>query len=96
MNLQQLKTKYKNSILKIAKQRNIDNIRIFGSVVHNNNNNKSDIDFLIHLLPNASLIDLSGFQFEIEKLLNCKTDVIPDNSIHWSIKDKVISEALPL
>ena len=96
MKLQQLKFHYKESILNISKSRNIDNVRIFGSVVTNKNNKKSDIDFLIHLLPNASLTDLSGFKIDLEKLLNCKVDVVPDNSIYHSIKDKILSQAVSL
>ena len=60
------------------------------------NNGESDIDFLVHLLPDADLLDLSGFHLDLEELLNCKVDVIPDNSIHWSMKDQILSQALSL
>ena len=96
MRIDQIKTQYKNLILEIAKQRKIDNIRIFGSVARGTQNKKSDIDFLVHLLPEANLLDLSGFHLDLEELLKCKIDVIPDNSIHWFIKDKILSEAISL
>ena len=94
--IDQLKTKYQSSILNIATQRNIENIRIFGSLVRGDNNHKSDIDFLVHLKPEADLLDLSGFHLDMEELLNCRVDVVPDNSIHWSIKDQILREAVPL
>jgi predicted nucleotidyltransferase len=96
MKFDQLKAKYKDSILEIAKQRKIDNVRVFGSIANGNQNNYSDIDFLVHMTKEADLLDLSGFHLDLEELLNCKIDVIPDNSIHWSIKDKILSEAVEL
>ena len=89
MKFNKLKTKYKDLILAIAEKRKIDNVRIFGSIARKQENKRSDIDFLVHLQPNADLLDLSGFHLDLEKLLNCKVDVIPDNAIHWSIKDRI-------
>ena len=75
MNFDQLKKQYKDSIIAIAKKRKIENVRIFGSVARGVQNKKSDIDFLIHLKPEANLLDLSGFHLDLEELLNCKVDV---------------------
>lgn len=96
MRIDEIKTQYKNSILQIGRERKIDNIRVFGSVAKKTQTEKSDVDFLVHLLPEASLLDLSGFHLDLEELLKCKIDVIPDNSIHWSIKDKILSEAISI
>ncbi|MFT6220039.1 MAG: putative nucleotidyltransferase [Rickettsiales bacterium] len=96
MNIEQLRTKYRDSILQIAEDRNIEDIRIFGSVARGDNDVKSDIDFLVHLNSEADLLDLSGFGLDVEELLKCKIDVVPDNSIHWSIKDKILKEAITL
>jgi predicted nucleotidyltransferase len=51
---------------------------------------------LVHLLPGANLLDLSGFNLDLAELLKCRVDVVSDNSIHWSIKDKIIAEAVSL
>ena len=96
MKFQQLKTQYKESILNLASKRKINNVRVFGSVIYEDTHSKSDIDFLVHLLPGASLVDLSGFSLDLKKLLNYRVDVIPDNSIHWTLKEKILAEALPL
>lgn len=96
MNFLELKTRHKNSILEIAKDRKIENVRVFGSVAKNSSHEKSDVDFLVHLKPEADLLDLSGFHLDLEELLHCKVDVVPDNSIHWSIREKVLKEAIPL
>ena len=64
-------------------------------MIYEDTHSKSDIDFLVHLLPGASLVDLSGFSLDLKKLLNYRVDVI-DNSIHWTLKEKILAEALPL
>lgn len=96
MKLDQIKTKFSKQILEIAKRRKIENVRIFGSVARGEATEKSDIDFLVHLCPEASLLDLSGFNLDLAELLNREVDVVPDNSIHWSIKDKILSEAVSI
>ena len=80
MRLDELRTKYKTAILAIAEKNHIDNIRVFGSVVHGTASSKSDIDFLVHLKPGADLMDLGGLYYELEELLGCKIDVVPDDS----------------
>ena len=90
MKFQQLKTQYKDSILNLASKRKIDNVRVFGSVIYEDTHSKSDIDFLVHLLPGASLVDLSGFSLDLKKLLNYRVDVIPDNCYSLDFKRKKV------
>jgi len=96
MDLSELRTKYRQSILTVAAKRNAENIRVFGSVVRGSSNASSDIDFLINLKPGADLIDLSGLRLDLIELLGCDVDVVPENSLHWVIKDKILQEAVPL
>lgn len=96
MNLDQIKTKYSRQILDIARRRKIENIRIFGSVARGEENEESDVDFLVHPRFDTSLLDLSGFNLDLEELLKCKVDVLCDNSIHWSIKNKILSESIAI
>ncbi len=66
MKLEQLKTKYRDLILEIARQRNIENIRIFGSTARGEDIETSDIN----LKPNADLLDLSGLHYGFETIPN--------------------------
>ena len=96
MKLDQLKTEFGDQIAKIAKRRNIENIRIFGSVARGDSSEKSDVDFLVHLRPQASLLDLSGFNLDLEDLLRCKVDVLSDSSVHHSIRERIFAEVVSL
>ena len=42
------------------------NPRVFGSVLHGTDQNRSDIDLLVDALPGATLFDLGGLQDELE------------------------------
>lgn len=95
MNIQTLRTKYKKEILAIAELCNAESIKIFGSVVHGKNNKNSDIDFLVHMKPNTGL-SIGGIQWRLEELLGVKVDVVPDTSLHWSLKDRILKEAVTL
>jgi predicted nucleotidyltransferase len=38
----------------------------------------------------------AGLMLDLEKLLNRKVDVVPANSVHYFIKERVLQEAVPL
>jgi predicted nucleotidyltransferase len=43
------------------------------------------------------LLNLGGFQYDLSHLLEGhKIDIVPEDSIHWYIKDRVLKEARPL
>jgi len=71
------------------------NIRVFGSVARGNAKEDSDIDFLFHPEPGAGF-SIGGFYWQLEELLGCKVDVIPDTCIHWAIRSRILNEAMPL
>jgi len=80
MHLEELRSKYKPAILAIAAKHNAENIRVFGSVVRNDAKPSSDIDFLVHLKPGASLFELGGLNYDLEQLLGQNVDVVPDDA----------------
>lgn len=95
MNLKQLRDAYREQILSIATLCNADNVRIFGSVARNQASGNSDIDILVHMKPGSGFC-IGGLQWRLEELLGVKVDVVPDTSLHPSIKDKILNEAILL
>jgi hypothetical protein len=92
---EQVKRK-REKILRLAKRYGVTNIRVFGSAARGDDTAESDIDFLVELEPGRSLFDVGGLLMELETLLHCKVDVITEKSLHWYIRDKVLSEAKAL
>ncbi len=88
--------KQRKEIFQIAKLYGAHNIRVFGSVNKERDKPGSDVDFLVDLKKDRSLLDLAGMVYDLQQLLGRKVDVVTENGLHWYIKDKIISEAEPL
>lgn len=96
MNTMELLESKREEILRIAKEHGANNIRIFGSVARGEANEQSDIDFLVEFEPGTSLLTHSSLIVALEDLLGCKVDVAPEKTLKNRIRQRVISEALPL
>lgn len=83
-------------ILKIGYKHGVGNIRVFGSVARSEDGPKSDLDLLVEFEKGRSLFDLIHFKHEVEDLLGVKVDVVTENSIHWSMRQDVLAEAVQL
>ena len=72
------------------------NPRIFGSVVHGDDIDGSDLDILVDPAPKTSLMDLAGLQIQIEKVLGVRVDLLTPNGLPLKFRDKVLDEAQPV
>ena len=88
--------KQRKEIYQIARLYGAHNIRIFGSVNKKSDKPDSDIDFLVDLEKNRSLLDLAGLVYDLQQLLNRKVDVVTENGLHWYPKETILKEAEPL
>ena len=97
MTLKQLLLEKREEILNIAAKHGAHNVRIFGSVVRGEDNENSDIDFLIDYdLEKTTSWFPMGLILDLEDLLQRKVDVATDDSLHYFIRDKVLEEAVNL
>lgn len=72
------------------------NPRVFGSVIHGDDHDGSDIDLLVDPLPGATLFDLGGLQVELEELLGVRVDLLTPGDLPAKFRDKVLAEARPV
>ena len=86
----------KEQILGLAAKHGASNVRVFGSVANGTADDNSDIDFLVDLEKGRSLFDLGGLLMDLQQLLNRKVDVVTENGLHWYIKERILSEAIPI
>ena len=96
MSYDELLSTKREDILRIAAKYGASNVRIFGSVAQGEGDEQSDIDLLVDLEPKRSLLDLAGLLVDLEELLGCKVDVVPEDSLRKRIKDRVLKEAIAL
>jgi predicted nucleotidyltransferase len=87
---------HRNAILQAAARHGASDVRIFGSVVRGQSHQASDLDVLVHLDEDCSLLDQIGLMHELENLLGCKVDVVEDEALNRTIRDRILSEARPL
>ena len=87
---------YRSQILELAKRYHVPNVRVFGSTVREDNTLESDVDFLIDVSPEQTLLDLIGFTRELKELLGCEVDVAQSTVLHPVIRDEVLREAVSI
>jgi len=86
----------RNEIQQIAARYGARNIRVFGSVARDEATDASDVDFLAEMEPGRSLFDLGGLYADLHDLLQCPVDVVTENSVSEYIRNRVLSEAVPV
>ena len=72
------------------------NVRIFGSVARAEARPDSDVDFLVNLEANRSLLDLARMLRELQSLLDCPVDVVTEAGLRPRLRSQVLKDARPL
>ena len=72
------------------------NPRIFGSIVHGTDQEGSDVDLLVDALPETTMFDLGGLQFELESLLSVHVDVVTPADLPSQFRAQVLAQAQPV
>jgi predicted nucleotidyltransferase len=76
----------------VAKYR-ASNARVFGSVLHGNDHEGSDLDILIDPTPDTTLFDIGAIRHELLQLLGVQVDVLTPNALPDAFRAKVLAEA---
>lgn len=96
MDITELRHKYRDQILLLASKYNAENVRVFGSVARNENFSESDIDILVHFKKGASLLDEAGLDYELNKLVGKKVDLVADDAIRDEFVPFILESSIPL
>ncbi|MFH1113114.1 MAG: nucleotidyltransferase family protein [Pseudomonadota bacterium] len=80
----------------IAEKHGARNERLSGSAVRGEAEDKSDVDFLVTLDENTTLLNHAALIEELEQLLGRKVDVAGDRGLRPRIGDRVLGEAIIL
>jgi uncharacterized protein len=96
MGIDEILKAYREEILQIAAKYGAYNVRVFGSVARKEAKPDSDVDFLVELEPQRTLLDQIALMQSLEKLLGRKVDITEPENLHELIRDKVLREAVVL
>lgn len=92
MDLDQIKKK----AIPILKKAGVKRSSLFGSVVRGDDTKNSDIDMLVELPEDKSLLDLVRLQNKLEDTLGKKVDLLTYNSIHPLLKGYIQKDQLEI
>jgi hypothetical protein len=84
---------HREAIRAIALRHRVTNVRVFGSVVHGDDTEGSDLDLLVDPTQETTLMDIARIQLELSQLLPVAVDVLTPNSLPAKFRGQVIAEA---
>ncbi len=84
------------AIRRIVEAHRARNPRVFGSVLHGDDAEGSDLDLLIDPTSETSLFDIGAIRLELGALLGVRVDVLTPNGLPDSFRARVIAEARPV
>jgi len=87
---------HRDAIRQIALSHRVTNVRVFGSVVHGDDTESSDLDILVEPTTETTMMDIARIQMELAKLLTVAVDVLTPNALPAKFRDQVIAEAQAL
>lgn len=85
----------REEIRRIAEAHGAHDLRLFGSILHKDGP-ANDLDLLVRMDPNRSLLDRIALMQALEDLLSCSVDVVNDRALDPLLRDTIQAEALPL
>ncbi len=84
------------AIRSVVESHRARNARVFGSVLHGQDTDGSDLDILIDPTSETTLMDVAAIQVELERLLGVTVDVLTPMALPDAFRSRVLSEAMPV
>ncbi len=83
-------------VLAVATRHGASNLRVYGSIATGHEHADSDIDLLVDLPEEQSLLGLISLRQDLEDLLGCSVDVTEAETLHPLIRAEILKQALAL
>jgi len=92
MSIEEIKQRVSPILLKY----NVKRASVFGSFAKQIAVDSSDVDILVELDQNLSLLDFVGIKIEMEDVLNKRVDLVEYDAIKPSIKKSILESQVPI
>ena len=86
----------RQDMLDLARSYGVTRIRVFGSMARGDATNASDIDLLVDIGEKTSGFGLGGLLMDLQDMLGRRVDLVTEQALHPSIREKILREAVPL
>ncbi|TAG92526.1 MAG: DNA polymerase subunit beta [Oscillatoriales cyanobacterium] len=94
MKIRQILQEKRAEILQLAAKHGAFNVRIFGSVARGEEREDSDVDFLVEMETERSLLDRIGLIQDLEDFLEKKVDVANVKGLREAFRERILREAI--
>jgi predicted nucleotidyltransferase len=79
-----------------GRRHGVDRIRVFGSIARGEDRIDSDVDLLVDLDPDRTLLDLIGFRQDAERILGARVDVAAPRFMKPRVRSRALRDARPV
>jgi predicted nucleotidyltransferase len=83
-------------ILRVARSHGATSVRVFGSRARGENSPESDLDLLVTMEPDRSLLDVVAIRQDLEDLLGYPVDVVTEGGLSPYLRERILAEAVVL
>ncbi|MBU4342635.1 MAG: nucleotidyltransferase family protein [Candidatus Omnitrophica bacterium] len=88
--------KVKQKILPILQEYGVEKVALFGSCVRDEMEEDSDIDILVEIKKDISLLDFVGLKQKIEEALGRKVDLVEYDTLKPLLRERILREQVVL
>ena len=92
----ELLSRNRRRILRLARACGITNVRVFGSVARGDAGSESDVDLLVDLEPERTLLDVVAFSENLAGMLGVKVDAATPDMLKSRVRRAALADARPL
>ena len=87
---------HREAIRRIALSHRVTNVRVFGSVLHGDDREGSDLDLLVEPMQGTTMMDIGAIRYELKELLGIPVDVLTPRALPDHFRLAVIGEAIAI
>jgi predicted nucleotidyltransferase len=88
--------KYRVEVCRVVEANRASNARVFGSVLHGDDTEGSDLDLLVDPKPGMTLLNVGAIRSRLSDLLGVRVDVLTPNALPENFRAHVVAEAKPV
>lgn len=85
---------HRTLIREIVLSHRVRSVRVFGSALHGDEAEGSDLDLLVEPTDQTPLFDIGAIRFELKNLLGIEVDVLTPNGLPQKFRALVLREAV--
>lgn len=87
---------YRDQVRDIALSHRVTSVKVFGSVLHGDDSDGSDLDLLVEPTEQATMFYIGGIQFEVSELLGIHVDAPTPRALPEAFRARMLAEAQAL